>query len=86
MSNSVVMQHITHLHGAIRSALDSFAAEAREVLKSGSCGSATLAALAERHRFLRNVCIFHSASENDVLFPVARCVPWAICLAVLPSV
>eukprot|EP00884_Botryococcus_braunii_P013452 jgi/Botrbrau1/22107/Bobra.0206s0033.1 len=67
-----LLQHITHFHGAIRSALDSFAAVAHEVMESGSCGSASLASLTERHRFLRSVCSFHSASENEVLLPVAR--------------
>ena len=65
-------QHITHLHAAIRSALDAFAAEAAGLRTGGALGAAALAALVERHRFLRAVCAFHSASEDDVVFPAAR--------------
>ena len=31
-----------------------------------------LKALVEKHRFLRSVCTFHSASEDEVLLPAAR--------------
>ncbi|KAK9840584.1 hypothetical protein WJX81_003072 [Elliptochloris bilobata] len=68
----IPLQHITHLHAAIRSALDAFAAEAAALRAGGGLTSAALAALVERHRFLRAVCAFHSASENDVVFPAAR--------------
>ena len=66
-------QHITHLHAAIRSALDAFAAEAAALRAGGGLTAGALAALVERHRFVRAVCAFHSASENDVVFPAARC-------------
>ena len=66
-------QHITHLHAAIRSALDAFAAEAAALRGGGALTAGALAALVERHRFVRAVCAFHSASENDVVFPAARC-------------
>ena len=31
-----------------------------------------LQALVDKHRFLRSVCTFHSASEDEVLLPAAR--------------
>ena len=68
------MQDIVHLHGAIRAALHGFASDVRS-LQSFPDGvdAAQLAALVERHRFLRSVCMFHAASEDEVLFPAARC-------------
>ena len=66
------MQHITHVHAAIRSALDAFASEAASLAGSESLKPATLVALVERLRFLRAVCSYHSASEDDVLFPAVR--------------
>ena len=67
------MQHIAHVHAAIRSALDAFASEAASLAASDSLKPAALAALVERLRFLRAVCSYHSASEDDVLFPAVRC-------------
>ncbi len=75
MRRGACAQHITHLHAAIRSALDAFAAEAAALRTGGALGAAALAALVERHRFLRAVCAFHSASEDDVVFPAARSAP-----------
>jgi hypothetical protein len=66
-------QEINHLHEAIRSALTSFVEEARSLQAGGRVSPAGLSALVERHRFLRAVCMFHSASENEVVFPVVRC-------------
>ena len=66
------MQHIAHVHAAIRSALDAFASEAASLQGSESLKPAALAALVERLRFLRAVCSYHSASEDDVLFPAVR--------------
>ena len=66
------VQHIAHVHAAIRSALDAFASEAASLAGSESLKPAALAALVERLRFLRAVCSYHSASEDDVLFPAVR--------------
>lgn len=61
------------MHAAIRSALDAFASEAASLAGSNkSLKPAALAALVERLRFLRAVCSYHSASEDDVLFPAVR--------------
>ena len=69
-------QHIAHVHAAIRSALDAFASEAASLAGSNeSLKPAALGALVERLRFLRAVCSYHSASEDDVLFPAVR---WAL--------
>ena len=42
-----------------------------------------LAALVERLRFLRAVCTYHSASEDDVVFPAVRCARFAFFQCVL---
>ena len=55
--------------------------EAAALRAGGGLTAAALAALVERHRFLRAVCAFHSASEDDVVFPAAR---YALSLA--PSI
>ena len=68
------MQGIRYLHEAIRSALGSFADEARSLRANGSMEPQTLSALVDRQRFLRSVCHFHIASEEDLLLPAAR---WA---------
>ena len=68
-----VLQDIVHLHGAIRAALHGFAGDIRRLQSSADgVDSTQLAALVERHRFLRAVCTFHAASEDEVLFPAAR--------------
>ena len=62
-------QEIIYFHQAIRSALASFAEETRALREAGAAGGVTpaqLAALVERHRFIRAVCLFHSASEDEV--------------------
>lgn len=62
-----------HLHGAIRSALQGFAKDVSGLQANPEgVNAAQLAALLERHRFLRAVCTFHAASEDEVLFPAAR--------------
>lgn len=68
------LQEILYFHQAIRSALHSFAAETRAL--QGAEGGVTppqLQALVERHRFIRAVCLFHSASEDEV-----RCSPYLL--------
>lgn len=68
------VQEISYLHTAIRSAMESFASEARELQRKGAFSAAQLSALVDRHRFLRSVCTYHQASEDEVLFPAVRCV------------
>jgi iron-sulfur cluster repair protein YtfE (RIC family) len=60
------------VHAAIRSALDAFAAAAAALLTCEVPRPDALAILAERLRFLRAVCTYHSASEDDVVFPAVR--------------
>ena len=67
-----VLQHICHVHAAIRSALDAFAAEAAALSSHDVLKPDALSILAERLRFLRAVCTYHSASEDDVVFPAVR--------------
>ena len=74
------LQEITYIHAAIRSALESFATEAHSMQGSAEITANRLKALVEKHRFLRSVCTFHSASEDEVLLPAAR---WAGLLTVL---
>ena len=62
------MQEIVYFHQAIRSALTSFAEQTR-ALRDEQQGVVTvpqLQSLLERHRFIRAVCMFHSASEDEV--------------------
>lgn len=66
------LQEITYIHAAIRSALESFATEAHSMQGSAEITANRLKALVEKHRFLRSVCTFHSASEDEVLLPAAR--------------
>lgn len=67
------LREILYFHQAIRSALSSFAQEARALRDSdGGGGSTLLAALVERHRFIRAVCLFHSSSEDEIVFPALR--------------
>ena len=66
------VQGIRYLHEAIRSALGSFADEARALRANGAIEPQALSALVERQRFLRSVCHFHMSSEEDLILPVAR--------------
>lgn len=66
-------QEISYLHTAIRSAMQSFTSEAKALKEKREFSSAQLSALVDRHRFLRSVCSYHSASEDEVLFPALRC-------------
>eukprot|EP00887_Chlorella_sp_A99_P004372 scaffold15.g4372.t1 len=67
------LQEIGYFHQAIRSALQSFAAETRTLQTAGAgVTPGQLASLAERHRFIRAVCSFHSASEDEVVFPAMK--------------
>ncbi|KAL4436350.1 hypothetical protein ABPG77_009912 [Micractinium sp. CCAP 211/92] len=69
-SSKPPLREIYYFHQAIRSALHSFAAEARALRAAeGRVTTAELSALVERHRFIRAVCRFHSASEDDIVFP-----------------
>ena len=65
------LREIVYFHEAIRSAMRSFAKEAQSLHASSELVSpGQLQALAGRHRFIRAVCQFHSASEDEVVFPV----------------
>ena len=66
------LQEISYLHTAIRSAMESFASEAKVLERQGNFDSTRLSALVDRHRFLRSVCSYHQASEDEVLFPAVR--------------
>lgn len=67
------LREIMYFHQAIRSALSSFAGEARTLRGSeGGVSPAQLTALLERHRFIRAVCLFHSSSEDEIVFPALR--------------
>ncbi|EFN52596.1 hypothetical protein CHLNCDRAFT_138627 [Chlorella variabilis] len=71
--NKPPLREIYYFHQAIRSALHSFAAEARALRAAeGRVTTSQLSALVERHRFIRAVCRFHSASEDEIVFPVLR--------------
>ena len=64
------LKEVVYFHQAIRSAMSSFAEEAKLLNSSVGVSPEQLQALAERHRFIRAVCHFHSTSEDDILFPV----------------
>lgn len=65
------LRQVIYFHEAIRSAMKSFAEEAQSLNSLGTVVSPEqLHALAERHRFIRAVCHFHSTSEDTILFPV----------------
>ena len=77
------LKKLMYFHEAIRSAMRSFAEEAKSLLlekNDPSCGAGVgpgsqqdhLRALAERHRFIKSVCHFHASSEDDILFPLLR--------------
>ncbi|KXZ51428.1 hypothetical protein GPECTOR_12g390 [Gonium pectorale] len=63
------LQEIIHFHRSICSSLADFAREARQLQLGRDITAAQLSSLLERHRFLRSVCVFHSISEEEVLFP-----------------
>ena len=75
------LKKVMYFHEAIRSAMRSFAEEAKSLLNekndmAGGMGLGSqqdhLRALAERHRFIKSVCHFHATSEDDILFPLLR--------------
>ena len=75
------LKKVIYFHEAIRSAMRSFAGEAKLLLNEQNEGSGEhksdaqqshLRALAERHRFIKSVCTFHASSEDDILFPLLR--------------
>lgn len=49
-----------------------FAQEARTLQRKGEPTSKQLKDLVQRHRFLRAVCSYHQASEDEVLFPAVK--------------
>ncbi len=75
------LKKVMYFHEAIRSAMRSFAEEAKSLLNekndlASGVGPGSqqdhLRALAERHRFIKSVCHFHATSEDDILFPLLR--------------
>lgn len=63
------LHDIIHFHRIICSSLEAFTREARALQLSREITVTHLSALLERHRFLRSVYVFHSISEEEVLFP-----------------
>jgi zinc finger-like protein len=74
--NVMPLKKLVYFHEAIRSAMQSFADEAKSLLNDPSSNLQSnvdhLRALAERHRFIRTVCHFHASAEDDILFPFLR--------------
>jgi hypothetical protein len=61
------MQEILYFHHAIRSALQTFASEARALRDAVDGPTAPqLEWLVEQHRFIRAVCLAHAESEDEV--------------------
>lgn len=52
--------------------MEAFAKEARALQERGGFTSKQLNALIDRHHFLRSVCTYHQASEDEVLLPAAK--------------
>ena len=46
--------------------------QASKLQQSRDTSASQLRGLVERHRFLRAVCTFHAASEDEVLFPAVK--------------
>ncbi|WIA20871.1 hypothetical protein OEZ85_005220 [Tetradesmus obliquus] len=63
------LRGIVLFHHSIRGALEVFAAEAAALQQQAGVSAGQLAGLVERHRFLRSVCMFHTLSEEEVMFP-----------------
>ncbi|KAL6749646.1 hypothetical protein V8C86DRAFT_973530 [Haematococcus lacustris] len=66
------IQELQHIHRTICSALEEFAREARQLQQRQDVSAGQLAALVERHRFLRSLCMFHTMSEEEVMYPAVR--------------
>lgn len=67
--------HVSCSHASLcghRSALESFAEEAHSIRTGADITTSRLQNLVDKHRFLRSVFSFHSASEDEVLLPAAR--------------
>ena len=83
------LREILYFHEAIRSALASFADEVQSLQRSNHkvrIDPSTLNDLAERHRFIRSVCLFHAASEDEIVFPALRRLAAAKALALRKDV
>ncbi len=64
------LQDIIHFHRSICDSLADFVRETRSLRAHGrEVTAGQLSSLLERHRFLRSVYVFHSLSEEEVLFP-----------------
>lgn len=69
------LREILYFHQAIRSALSSFVEQLyslRNITANGKVEPSQLNILAARHRFIRDVCLFHAASEDEVVFPALQ--------------
>lgn len=66
------LKEIIHIHRTIVRALDEFACEARTLQARSDVTGVQVASLVERHRFLRSVCMFHTISEEEVMYPEVR--------------
>ncbi|KAG6554197.1 hypothetical protein Mapa_004113 [Marchantia paleacea] len=66
------INELYYWHNAIRKELKEFAEETRRIQLSGNLFPADLSSFVERLQFLAEVCIFHSAAEDKVLFPAVN--------------
>eukprot|EP00249_Psilotum_nudum_P024396 c29174_g1_i3 orf=1038-5078(-) len=63
------INELLHWHEAIRKELKEFADEAKRIQLSACDLPSNLLSFSKRLQFLAEVCIFHSAAEDKVLFP-----------------
>ncbi|KAL3695707.1 hypothetical protein R1sor_009783 [Riccia sorocarpa] len=66
------INELYYWHDAIRKELAEFVEETRRMKRSGSLLPADLSSFVERLQFLAEVCLFHSAAEDKVLFPAVN--------------
>ncbi|KAL2642312.1 hypothetical protein R1flu_009899 [Riccia fluitans] len=66
------INELYYWHNAIRKELFEFSEETRRMKRSGSLLPADLSSFVERLEFLAEVCTFHSAAEDKVLFPAVN--------------
>ncbi|GAX84312.1 hypothetical protein CEUSTIGMA_g11734.t1 [Chlamydomonas eustigma] len=74
INRPAALKDILHIHNSICSALYRFREEisALRYKESADVGTAKWNALVEKYRFLRSVCLFHTASEEEVMYPAVR--------------
>jgi zinc finger-like protein len=73
-SRPAALKNILHIHNSICSALHSFREEisALRYQESTEVGTGKWHALVEKYRFLRSVCLFHTASEEEVRYRLLK--------------